>query len=198
MQLESDNMFINKNDNIDGYTPISLGWNCAPAARRAYDFNYNKCNGYLTCVFDMVVTPYQGLCQCILDNFDRSKFFNLRIEYDHINKQDCILNEYNMWFNHESEKSEKSEKYEWYPGKWAENNFKLFIERYERRIENFNNYINKNNILFIIENPHDDINKLIDIIKVKYPNLKFKILHTTESSESYFNQYLHSSGFPKK
>ena len=55
-----------------------------------------------------------------------------------------------------------------------------------------------NNILFIIENPHDDINKLIDIIKVKYPNLKFKILHTTESSESYFNQYLHSSGFPKK
>lgn len=77
------------------------------------------------------------------------------------------------------------------------NNFQLFKERYERRIENFNNYINKNNVLFIIENPHDDINKIMDIIKTKYPNLNFKILHTSCTKELYFNQYLHSPGFPK-
>jgi len=190
-------MFINKN-NIDGYTPISLGWNCSPAISRANDFNYRRQNGYLTCPFDLVVTPYHALCQCILDNFDRNKFFNLRIEYDPINKQECILNEYNMWFNHESEKLDNNDEIEWHPGKWAENNFKLFIERYERRIENFNSYINKNNILFIIENPHDDITILIDIIKIKYPNLNFKIIHTTNSTELYFNQYLHSPGFPKR
>jgi len=191
-------MFVNKYDNFSGYTPVSLGWNCSPALIRANDYNFRKSNGYLTCPFDLVVTPYNGLCQILLDNFDKSKFFNLRIEYDPINKQDCILNDYNMWFNHESEKLENNHKVEWYPGKWSENNFQLFKERYERRIENFNNYINKNNILFIIENPHDDINILIDIIKVKYPTLNFKIMHTTNSGELYFNQHLHSPGFPKK
>lgn len=101
-----------------------------------------------------------------------------------------------MWFNHEAEKVHNNEKLEWYPGKWSENNFQLFKERYERRIQNFNNYINNNNILFIIDNPFEDISKIIDIIKNKYPLLNFKILHKTETSEAYFKQYLHSPGFP--
>jgi hypothetical protein len=188
---------VNKNDDILEYTPISLGWNCSPAINRANNYGYNKSNGYLTCPFDLVVTPYDGLCNCILDNFDRSKFFNLRVEYDPINKQDCILNEYDMWFNHESEQLYNNDKVEWHPGKWGENNFKLFKERYERRIENFNNYINKNNVLFIIENPHENINKIMNIIKITYPSLNFKILHTKSTKESYFNQHLHSPGFPK-
>lgn len=29
-----NNYFINENDDISGYIPISLGWNCAPAALR--------------------------------------------------------------------------------------------------------------------------------------------------------------------
>lgn len=191
-------MLINENDDITGYTPISLGWNCNPAIIRANKYNFKKANGYLSCPFDLGVTPFNGLCECILGNFDKEKFFNLRVEYDSINKQDCILNDYNMWFNHESEKMDNNEKIEWYPGKWSENNFYLFKERYERRIENFNNYINKNNILFIIENPYDDITKIIDIIKIKYPQLNFKILHILGSTEMYFNQYLHSPGFPKQ
>lgn len=190
-------MLINENSDISGYTPISLGWNCNPACIRANKYNFKKGNGYLSCPFDLGVTPFNGLCDCILDNFDRTKFFNLRIEYDPINKQDCILNEYDMWFNHESEKLNNNEKIEWYPGKWSENNFQLFKERYDRRIENFTNYISKNNILFIIENPIDDISKIIDIIKNKYPQLNFKILHILGSTELYFKPYLHSPGFPK-
>ena len=67
-------MFVSENDDVSGYTPISLGWNCLPATIRASNYGYNKSNGYLTCPFDLGVTPYDGLCNCILDKFDRSKF----------------------------------------------------------------------------------------------------------------------------
>jgi hypothetical protein len=50
----------------------------------------------------------------------------------------------------------------------------------------------------IIENPHDNVSIISDIIKRIYPKLEFKILHMTDSSELYFNQHLHSPGFPKK
>lgn len=80
-----------------------------------------------------------------------------------------------MWFNQESEKSNVDELVEWIPGKWEENNFQLFKERYEQRIQNFEQYISNNNVLFIIENTHNDINKIINIIKSKYLSLKFKI-----------------------
>ena len=120
--------------------PISLGWNCSPAAYRGNTLQFLKGNGYLTCPFDLGVTPFQGLCQCLLDDFDETKFFNLRIEYDNINKQDCILNEYNMWFNHESEEFHGDEKVKWYPGKFSENNFALFKQRYTNRIANFSRY----------------------------------------------------------
>ena len=46
-----NNYFINENDNIFGYTPISLGWNCGPAALRANKYNFKKENGYLTMSF---------------------------------------------------------------------------------------------------------------------------------------------------
>lgn len=190
--------YIFKDDELLGNRiPISLGWNCNPAGHRANGYNFRRSTGYLTCPFDLGVTPYYGLCQCLLDNFDRKKFFNLRIEYDELNLQFCILNEYNMWFNHESEPYNKHEKIHWTPGKWEDNNFVLFIERYERRIQNFLNYINNNNILFIIENPYDSIDILINIIKYTYPNLNFKILLTKFTHGLYFNQHLHSPGFPK-
>jgi hypothetical protein len=180
------------------WTPISLGWNCSPASFRAHNMNYKKENGYLTCPFDLCVTPYLALCQCILEDFDRNKFFNLRVEYDPINKQDCILNEYNMWFNHESEKQNNNVMVEWYPGKYADNNYNLFKERYEKRITNFLNYIkNSKNILFIIKNTYYDIKYLIQIIKYKYPILNFKILILNETDNIFYNQYIHSPDFPK-
>jgi hypothetical protein len=188
-------MLINLDDDITGYTPISLGWNCGPAVIRAKTYGFSKTKGYLTCPFDLGVTPYNGLCDCILDGFDRSKFFNLRIEYDSLCKKNCILNEYDMWFNHESEKSNMDELVEWIPGKWEENNFQLFKERYNRRIQNFEEYINNNNVIFIIENTHNDINKIINIIKYKYPSLNFKIMITSNECDLYNKQHLHSPGF---
>ena len=53
---------------------ISLGWNCAPAIIRKNILKQFKKTGYLTQPFDLCVTPYSGLCECLKDNF--SKFFN--------------------------------------------------------------------------------------------------------------------------
>ena len=191
--FENDYNHINMNNMI----PISLGWNCSPAIFRGKMMNYTKLNGYLTCPFDLCVTPFLGLCECLLDNFDRRKFFNLRVEYDPINKQDCILNEYNMWFNHESEEKYGDNLVSWHPGKYAENNYELFKERYEKRIQHFLNYIQKSSILFVIKNSYYDLDHLIKIIHYKYPFLNFKILILNETDNIFYNQYLHSPGFPQ-
>jgi hypothetical protein len=192
--LEKD--FYNYNNS--NWTPISLGWNCTPACHRANYMNCKKINGYLTCPFDLGVTPYLGLCQCLLENFDRKKFFNLRIEYNPINKQECILNEYNMWFNHESEPKLNDETVSWHPGKYAEDDYKLFKQRYENRIQNFLNYINNApNILFIIRNPHNNLRQLVKIIKHVHPTLNFKILVLKEPDDIFYKQHLHSPDFPR-
>jgi hypothetical protein len=52
--------------------PISLGWNCNPALYRANNLNYKKGNGYLTCPFDLCVSPFIGLCKCLYDEFDNN------------------------------------------------------------------------------------------------------------------------------
>jgi hypothetical protein len=186
--------------NINNMIPISLGWNCSPAIYRGNTLNQRKNNGYKTCPFDLCVTPYLGLCKCILDDFDRNKFFNLRVEYDPVNKQDCILNEYNMWFNHESEKKLNDDNIEWYPGKYMENDFKLFKERYENRIENFFSYLKADlPILFIFNNHHDEPKYLVKILKFKYPKLKFKVLLLNNfEKDIFYNQYMHSPDFPDK
>jgi hypothetical protein len=177
--------------------PISIGWNCTPAIYRKSVFNCSKINGYRTCPFDLCVTPFIGLCECLLDGFDKNKFFNLRVEYDPINKQECILNEYNMWFNNESEENVGDKVVAWHPGKYADNNYKLFKTRYEARIQNFLQYVQSDStILFILEQSHTESESLIKIIRQKYPKLKFKILLLNGNKELLYNQYLHSPDFP--
>ena len=135
---------------------ISLGWNCSPAIRRKNEFKQEKKNGYLTQPFDLCVTPYIGLCECLKDDF--SRFFNLRIE-NHI-----TMNAYNMWFNHETEFHQK-------------NNFEEFKRRYENRINSFRKYlISGEEICFIHSNPLEDSTELCKILETKYPDLIFKIL----------------------
>ena len=137
---------------------ISLGWNCSPAIMRKNNFKQSKLNGYNTCPFDLCVTPYQSLVDCLKTDF--SNFFNLRIE------NGIIMNEYNMWFNHEAPRE-----------LYSNNNFDGFKKRYEKRIENFKTYLNSNNeICFIHSDPFNSSNEICEIIKTTYPNLKFKIL----------------------
>ena len=155
---------------------ISLGWNCAPAILRKYEFKCSKDNGYKTCPFDLCVTPYQGLIECLKTNF--SNFFNLRIE------NGIIMNEYNMWFNHEAPME-----------LYANNNFEKFKERYINRINNFNNYITNNNeICFIHSDPFHSSDEIANIMSNNYPNLKFKILSLHNSDiDLYKNHFSEKS-----
>lgn len=137
---------------------ISLGWNCAPAIMRKNIFKQYKKTGYLTTPFDLCVTPYEGLCKCLEENF--TNFFDLRME------NNIIMNAYDMWFNHE-------QPFMFY----SENNFAEFKNRYNARIENFRNYLSSNKfIYFIHSNPFESSIKLYNIIEKIYPKLKYLII----------------------
>jgi len=137
---------------------ISLGWNCSPAIMRKNTFKFSKENGYKTCPFDLCVTPYCGLIECLKTNFDY--FFDLRIE------NGIIMNKYNIWFNHEA----PTELY-------FNNNFEKFKERYTNRINSFKNYLSGNyEVYFIHSDPFHSSEEIYEIIKKQYPNLIFKIL----------------------
>lgn len=155
---------------------ISLGWNCGPAIMRKNIFKYSKENGYKTCPFDLCVTPYNGLVECLKTNF--SKFFNLRIE------NGIIMNEYDMWFNHEV----PTELY-------SNNNFEKFKERYENRINNFKEYLFGNyEVDFIHSNPFFSSEEISEIIKYHYPNLIYKILSLHNSDiDVYKNHFSEKS-----
>lgn len=183
--------------NLQTITPLSLGWNCNPAIFRGNQLKFLKSNGYLTCPFDLCVTPFEGLCQVLLDDFDETKFFNLRVEYDPYNKQDCILNEYNMWFNHEAEET-KDPVVALQPGKWKENDYALFRERYAARIQNFKSYVNTaQEVVFIMVDSHPQLTRiLLNVLKFKYPRLNYKVLLLDNDQRVFLDQHLHSPGFP--
>jgi hypothetical protein len=49
---------------------ISLGWNCHSASTGVYmGLRKTKQNGYKTCPFDEMVTNYEGIIECIKDDF---------------------------------------------------------------------------------------------------------------------------------
>lgn len=147
---------------------ISLGFNCMPAMLRKKLFNQSKINGYLTCPFDLCVTPMSGLCDCIENDFD--EFFCLR------NETGGIMNKYNMWFNHESPVNNNLFKHLGNENYFIQNDHAEFKKRYMNRIENFKGYINGgDNILFIVSNPCDDVKRLNDILSLKYPYLNYQI-----------------------
>ena len=58
---------------------------------------------------------------------------------------------------------------------FVNNNFEEFIKRYNKRIYNYRNYLNNNNILFVISKNINSI-KLKNILRTIYPTLNFDIL----------------------
>jgi hypothetical protein len=172
---------------------ISLGWRCESATyANSIGLRESKQDGYLTCPFDLMISNYIGICECIKDDF---KYFcdpNYLI-LKKCPKMKIILGDnqnddelwiyntyYNFTFNHESPDHGNLYNTEnWPTGKnyFVENNFEKFIERYNRRIENFRYYIqNCTKINFIISRYNAIPCELYNIIKEKYQNLSFEIL----------------------
>lgn len=179
---------------------ISLGWNCYPAIYGAENgIRKTKANGYNRCPFDEMITNYNGVLKCIDEDFQ--DFYNLDyIDIKQISAKSkycandfLIYNKkYNFIFNHESPGHANL----WYHQKWAggmnhyvDNNYKLFVERYKRRVDNFRNYLQSGEeIIFLLSAPSDDDDfyELRTILNKKYPNLKYSI-HYIELQIEYCN-----------
>jgi hypothetical protein len=162
---------------------ISLGNVCKSATWAVVNgYRNKKQNGYNTCVFDLMVSNYNGIVKCILEDFTNFVDPNyLIVENDYIKNT-----YYNFVFNHEGPgHGDLYIKENWPEGimHFANNNYVHFIERYKTRIDNFRNYLldTNNYIYFIFEffydtNLNDDFYELRKAISLKYPDLKYEII----------------------
>jgi hypothetical protein len=183
---------------------ISLGWNCE-AASRSVELKIRdiKSNGYTTCPFDECLSNYDGVILCIQEDFkyfcDPSylKLMPARISTGGLKEGEILLvnTRYKFIFNHESPGHANLYLIQNWAGginHYIADNYKLFIERYNNRIENFRNYLKNNEVNFIIVKNTNDTSKLKETISEKYPELKFDItsLYPHVPNDLYDNHHM--------
>jgi len=161
---------------------ISLG-NVCYSAEWGIENNIRKkrSEGYNTCPFDLMVSNYKGLVECINNDFE--DFCNPN--YLHLNKEGLFNTRYNFGFNHEMPGHADLYLHENWPegpNHFINNNYHHFINRYNKRIQEFRNYLNdpNNYIIFIIQfvydtNPNNNCQELRDALREKYGHLKYEI-----------------------
>jgi hypothetical protein len=187
---------------------ISIGWDCSPAIYAVYrGLRETKEKGYNTCPFDLMITNYEGIIECIRDdfkylcdtNFIQLKTVNRNCEFLAFKQnEELIVNtKYNFIFNHESPDHGDLYKLEsWSNGRYhfCNNNFEEFVNRYTRRIQNLRTYLASGvHIKFVISRVNGfscDYAELVSVIKKKYPTLKFSIVMMDEKAESRYNEYI--------
>ena len=162
---------------------ISLGNVCYSAQWGVENkLRKTKEEGYYTCPFDLMVSNYKGVIDCIYNDF--ADFYNP--EYLLLSSEGIFNLKYNFGFNHESPEHAGLYLHEnWPEGKmhFVNNNYAHFIERYKQRIQSFYNYLSDPNnfIIFIIQfvydqKPDNDFAELRHALSVKFPNLKYTII----------------------
>lgn len=174
---------------------ISLGWNCNSAGEGVrLNLRSKKQYGYNTCPFDEMVTNYNGIIECIRDDFKYlcdpsyleiiqiptdSTFLNTHKDGDKI----IYNNKYNFIFNHESPgHADLYISQRWPKGinHFILNDFEELKNRFNRRIENIKELLNSEKFInFLITRPDttkEDLYKLKNVIDEKYPNLKYDFI----------------------
>lgn len=185
---------------------ISLGWNCHSAT---YGVNSGmrarKNGGYNTCPFDKMISNFDGIVECIKDDF--AHFAD--DEYLSINATNpadpCIMNlKYRFAFNHESPGHADLYKTEQWPegiNHFICDKYKNFKIRYQKRINNFRNYLSdpNNHIKFIVtswDKTAEDMKPLRDALAISYPNLSYEILILNDpNGKEYFLRHMRDLGF---
>ena len=181
---------------------ISLGWNCT-SAMYAVDVGIRsrKCNGYNTCPFDIIVSNYNGIVQCLNDDFSdflNDDFLELRV----VNNEYVIYNKkYNFVFNHESPGHANlyiTENWEEGINHFVVDNYRNLKKRYTQRIQNFRNYLSDpNNVITFVmaswNKSQDDISDLKSAIEKHFPQLKYSVLlfDHPAGKEYYIKHLLH-------
>ena len=166
---------------------ISLGWNCYSAVWGVEaGIRKRKGGGYTTCPFDMMVTNYKGIVDCLNDDFKYFYDENYLELIKEIKENEYTIynNKYNFGFNHESPGHADLYITESWPegiNHFINNNYHNLKELYSRRIQNFRSYLldSNNFITFIItswDKTQDDITDLKLAIEKNYPNLKYNVV----------------------
>jgi hypothetical protein len=180
---------------------ISLGWNCHSAVWATDNgIRSRKSDGYKTCPFDIIVTNYVGIVDCLLDDFKfmcDDKFLEIRPGKS--DNEVLIFNtKYNFIFNHESPgHADLYLKENWPEGKFhfTVDNFRNLKERYNRRIDNFRRYVLNplNRVTFIMTSwDKTDISDLQYVIQKMYPTLRYdmKMLNDPKGKEYYIEHMI--------
>lgn len=194
---------------------ISLGWNCYIAMWAVENgIRKTKDDGYLTCPFDLMASNFKGMIQCLQDDF--KDFTNpdylaiidtSGITFEHPIYQSgelLIVNtKYNFIFNHESPTHGNLYLHEgWRDGTFhfCKDNFKEFIARYDRRIENFRQYIElatKENLTvhFIVKTLRQNVAILENVLQTLYPHLQTNVIFQDVEQDYYYNLFLGNMEF---
>jgi hypothetical protein len=185
---------------------ISLGWNCYSAAKGVeMGIRSKKADGYTTCPFDEALTNYPGVVECIRDDF--ASFFDLELFKVSDTSPYCTGNtlirstKYKFVFNHESPGHADLWHSERWPGginHFVANSFEKFKERYEKRIQNFRNYLNSGeNVTFLLTRPYPiDTIELETVLEEKYPELNYRIEYLNLQKEpQHYLEHLRIMGF---
>jgi len=174
---------------------ISLGWNCSAAGNALNDgIRESKENGYKTCPFDLCATTFDGIVDCIEDDFkyfcDLNELCIIKINPEcqylntHGDGDNIIYNKkYNFILNHESPGHADlylTEKWSGGITHFIDNDFEKFRIRYNNRIENFRNYLKDPNniIIFCItytDEIKNDYDRLRRVLNKNYPGLKYEV-----------------------
>ena len=149
-----------------------------------------------------MVSNYPGLIQCIENDFEG--FVDPEnLELRNINETIIYNKKYNFWFNHESPGHADlyiTQNWEHGINHFVMNNYQYFIERYQRRIENFRNYLRSGNHIYFILNRYnthsvDDIPELNETIRRKYPSLSYEFIFYPSTDANFVKQHLLCMGF---
>ena len=184
---------------------ISLGWNCGSAVWAVNTgIRSKKSDGYGTCPFDIMVSNYKGVVECIEDDFKYfcdERYLTLIKDLDPDHPSDTELSiyntKYNFAFNHESPGHADLHVTENWPegiNHFVNNSFAHFKERYYKRIENFRQYLSMPNttITFVITSwEKQDVSDLRSALDARYPNLKYTIVVRNEpNGKEYYLRHM--------
>ncbi len=204
IQLDTNKLISNKPKKLKKKTYISIGWRCESAVRRTIIYGLKKPE-YQTCVFDLMISNLDGIIKCFENDF---KYFCDPKYIVYTGKGFIKNTHYKFMFNHETPGHADLHLKEGWPGNdknyFVKDNFKMFIDRYNRRISNFKNYIKENDhIIFILQmvkinQENSLLLKLKKILKKKYPKKIFSFDLFEEPKMDFYKKNLITMGVQEK
>jgi len=170
---------------------ISIGCQCSPRIYIKNALQLSKKQGYDSCPFDLCMTPYQALYDCLQTDFQHF-FDDLHlVEGDNADgdRSHCgrglenIRNKYGMTFNHEG----STHSHLFSNGTnddlfYIRDDFLEFKKRYTTRIANFHKYIEENEEIILIHSLFPgicevaDLEAICNILRERYPTKQFRYL----------------------